>query len=72
VLNEGAGMQQDGTIAWEPVVQPSTLKTWHVMVAVFLFVCVIYGVVWWARRRPENNPGSLSLRGDHPDSIGRS
>jgi hypothetical protein len=38
------------------------------MVAVFLFACVIYGVVWWARRRSENNPGSLHLRGDDPDS----
>jgi hypothetical protein len=66
VLNEGLGMQQDGTIAWEPVVQPSTFKTWYAIVAVFLFVCVIYGVLWWARRRAENNPGSLQLRGDRP------
>jgi hypothetical protein len=63
-------MQQDGTIAFEPVVQTSALKTWHILVAVFLFACVIYGVVWWARRRPENNPGSLYLREDHPDSGG--
>ena len=41
-------MQQDGTIAFDPVVQTSTLKTWHIIVAVFLFACVIYGVVWWA------------------------
>jgi hypothetical protein len=65
-LNEGPGMQQGGTITFEPVVQTSTLKTWQILVAVFLFACVIYGVVWWARRRSENNAGSLHFRGDHP------
>jgi hypothetical protein len=64
-------MQQDGTIAFEPVVQTSTLKTWHIIVAVFLFACVIFGVVWLARRRAEKNPGSLYLRRDHPDAGGR-
>jgi hypothetical protein len=61
-------MQQNGTVTFEPVVQTSTLKTWHIVVAVFLFACLIYGVVWWGRRRSENNPGSLRLHGDPPDS----
>jgi hypothetical protein len=60
-LGLGGRMQQDRTIAFEPVVQTSALKTWHIIVAVFLFACVIYGIVWWARRHPE-------IRGDHPDS----
>jgi hypothetical protein len=62
-------MQQNVTITFDPVVQTSTFKTWHIIVAVFLFACVIYGVVWWARRRPENNPGSLYLHGDHPNHL---
>jgi hypothetical protein len=53
VLNEGLGMQQDGTITFERVVQTSTLKTWHIIVAVLLFACVIYGVLWWSRRRSD-------------------
>jgi hypothetical protein len=65
-------MQQDGRISFEPVAQTSSLRAWHVMVAVFLFACVIYGVVWWARKRSESNPGSLRVRGNHPNSGGRS
>ena len=72
MLNDGPAMQQDGTITFEPVVQTSTLKTWHIIVAVFLFACMFYGVVWWARRRSESNPVSLYLRGDDPDSGRRS
>ena len=72
VLNEGPGMQQGPTITFEPVRQTSTLKTWHIIVAVFLFTCVIYGVVWWTRRRTENKSVSLHFRGDQPDSGGRS
>jgi len=72
MLNDGPDVQQDGTITFAPVVQTSALKTWHIIIAVFLFACVIYGVVWWARRRSENNPGSLHLRGDDPDSGRRS
>ena len=37
MLNDGPDMQQDGTITFAPVVQTSTLKTWHIIVAVFLF-----------------------------------
>jgi hypothetical protein len=66
VLNEGSGMQQDGIISWEPVAQIYTLKPWQIVIAVFLFACVIYAVVWWTRRRPENNPGFLCFREDHP------
>jgi predicted membrane protein len=44
------------TIAFEPVVQTSILKTLHVIVAVFLLACVIYDVVWLARRRSERHP----------------
>ena len=46
--------------------QISTLKPWQILVAVFLFACVIYAVIWWARRRPDNDPGFLCLREDHP------
>jgi heme A synthase len=60
-------MQQDGTITFEPVVQTSILKMWHIVVAVFLFACVIYGVVWLARRHSENN-GSLRLGRDQRTS----
>ncbi len=53
VLNEGSGMQQDGTISWEPVVEISTLKPWQIVVAVVPCTAVRHrrAVVWWARRR---------------------
>jgi hypothetical protein len=33
------------SVSWDPVVQTSTLKTWHLVLAVFLFACVVYAVV---------------------------
>jgi hypothetical protein len=72
MLSDGPDMQQDGTITFAPVVQTATLRTWHIIVAALLFACVIYGVVWWARRRSKNDPGSLNLCGDDPDSGKRS
>ena len=71
VLNESPGMQQDSTVTWEPVGHTATIKTWQIIVAVFLFACLIYGVVWWTRRRSENSPGSLGVREDHQNSSGR-
>ena len=37
-----APMQQDATISWEP----GPIRPWQIVVAVILFVCLIYGVVW--------------------------
>jgi hypothetical protein len=54
-------MQQEATVSWEPVVHTSPLKTWHIVVAMLLFAVVIYGTVWWTRRRSEKSPGSLRL-----------
>jgi hypothetical protein len=59
-------MQDSASVTWEPVVQTSTLKTWHLVVAVFLFACVVYAVVWWARKRSESAAGSLGV--DRSDS----
>jgi len=64
-------MQRGATITFEPVMRTSTLKTWHIILAVFLFACVIYAVVWWARKRSENNSGFLLSRGDDRNSDGR-
>jgi hypothetical protein len=57
-------MQQDGTITFEPIVQTSPLETWHIVVAVILFVSVICFVRWLARRRSEKSDVSLHLGGD--------
>jgi membrane protein DedA with SNARE-associated domain len=65
-------MQQGATVTWEPVVQTSQLKTWHIIVAALLFALVIYGTVWWTRRRSERNPGSLRLHEDDPDTSEQS
>ena len=54
-------MQQDAVVTFEPIAPTFTLKTWHMIVAVFLFACVMYFVVWRARRRSDNE-GSLRLR----------
>ena len=59
-------MQESASVTWEPVVQTSTFKTWHLVLAVLLFACVVYAVVWWARKRSESVTGSLRV--DRPDS----
>jgi len=56
-----AAMQQEATVSWEPIVRTAPLRAWHIVVAVILFVCLTYGVVWWGRRRSEKNEGSLGL-----------
>jgi hypothetical protein len=56
-----AAMQQGATVSWDPVRRTAPIQAWHIVVAVILFACLIYGVVWSARRRSEKGRGSLDL-----------
>ena len=56
-----AAMQQEATVSWEPIVRTAPIRPWEIVVALILFVCLIYGVVWSARRRSEKGRGSLDL-----------
>ena len=60
-----AAMQQDATISWDPV-RAAPIRPWEIVVALILFVCLIYGVVWWARRSSEKSRGSLGLLQGEP------
>ena len=54
-------MQQDGSITFQRVVHTSSIETWHIVVAVFLFAGLICAAVWWSRNYSEKNPGTLNL-----------
>jgi hypothetical protein len=60
-------MQQDGSITFERVVHTSSLGTWHIVVAVFLFAGLICAAVWWSCRHSEKDPGTLNLRENRTD-----
>ena len=57
-------MQESASVSWDPI-QPKPLETWEIVLAAFLFACLIYLAVWWARKRSASNTSSLRL--DRPD-----
>ena len=64
-------MQENGWTFYR--VMPAPLQTWQIAIASLLFVCFIFGIALWLRRKTENNPGSLLLDPgrDRSDSLRR-
>lgn len=59
-------MQEPGTVSFDPI-QPPPLQTWHIVVALLVFVVLIFVVAKFTRARAARNAALLRLDNTNPD-----